>query len=33
VLVVGAVLIAALALLIDWLGRVVELIARPKGLS
>jgi osmoprotectant transport system permease protein len=33
VLVVGAVLIAALALLIDWLGRVVELLARPKGLA
>jgi osmoprotectant transport system permease protein len=32
-LVVGAVLIASLALLIDWVGRVVETIARPKGLS
>ncbi|WBU39361.1 ABC transporter permease [Homoserinibacter sp. YIM 151385] len=32
VLVVGAVIIALLALLIDWLGRVVEEIARPKGL-
>jgi osmoprotectant transport system permease protein len=32
-LVIGAVLIAALALLIDWLGRVIELIATPKGLS
>ncbi|MGH3386812.1 MAG: ABC transporter permease [Nocardioidaceae bacterium] len=32
VLIVGAILIAALALLIDWLGRVVEEIARPKGL-
>jgi osmoprotectant transport system permease protein len=32
-LVVGAVLIASLALLVDWLGRVVEEVARPKGLS
>lgn len=32
VLISGAVLIALLALLIDWLGRVVEHIARPKGL-
>ncbi|MDQ4006522.1 MAG: ABC transporter permease [Actinomycetota bacterium] len=32
-LVVGAVLIAGLALLVDWLGRVVEEAARPKGLS
>lgn len=32
VLVVGALLIALLALLIDWLGRVVEHIARPKGI-
>jgi len=32
VLVVGAILIAALALLIDWVGRVVELVARPRGL-
>jgi osmoprotectant transport system permease protein len=32
-LVVGAILIASLALLIDWVGRVVETIARPKGLS
>jgi osmoprotectant transport system permease protein len=32
VLVVGAILIAALALLVDWLGRVFELVARPKGL-
>lgn len=31
VLVSGALLIALLALLIDWLGRVVELVARPKG--
>jgi osmoprotectant transport system permease protein len=32
-LVIGAILIAALALLIDWLGRVFEVVARPKGLS
>jgi len=32
VLVAGALLIALLALFIDWLGRVVEHIARPKGL-
>ena len=32
VLVVGAILIAALALLVDWLGRVFELVARPRGL-
>lgn len=32
VLVSGALLIALLALLIDWLGRVVEHFARPKGL-
>ena len=32
VLVTGAVLVALLALLIDWVGRVVEHIARPKGL-
>jgi len=32
VLVSGALLIALLALLIDWLGRVVEHVARPKGL-
>ncbi|MGW5363987.1 ABC transporter permease [Actinopolymorpha pittospori] len=31
VLVVGAVLVAALALLIDWAGRIVEDLARPKG--
>lgn len=27
----GAVLVALLALLIEWLGRVLELLARPKG--
>lgn len=32
VLVSGALLIALLALFIDWLGRVVEHVARPKGL-
>ena len=31
-LVVGAVLVAALALFIDWLARVVEMVASPKGL-
>jgi osmoprotectant transport system permease protein len=30
-LVVGAVLVAALALFIDWLARLVELVAAPKG--
>lgn len=33
ILVSGAILIAVLALLIDWLGRVVELVATPKGLT
>ena len=32
VLVSGALLVALLALLIDWIGRVVEHYARPKGL-
>ena len=32
VLVAGSLLVALLALLIDWLGRVVEQLARPKGL-
>ena len=32
VLVAGALLVALLALSIDWLGRVVETAARPKGL-
>lgn len=31
-MVAGAVLVALLALLIEWLGRVLELVARPKGL-
>ena len=30
-IVAGAVLVALLALLIEWLGRVLELVARPKG--
>jgi osmoprotectant transport system permease protein len=30
-LVVGAILVAALALFIDWLARLVELVAAPKG--
>lgn len=30
-LVVGAILVAALALFIDWLARVVEIIAAPRG--
>lgn len=32
VLITGAILVALLALLIDWVGRVVEHVARPKGL-
>ncbi|MCW2757301.1 MAG: transporter permease [Nocardioidaceae bacterium] len=32
VMVAGAVLVALLALMIEWLGRVLELIARPKGI-
>lgn len=31
-LIVGAILVAALALAIDWLARVVEMVASPKGL-
>ncbi len=31
VIVWGAVLVALLALLIEWLGRVLEMVARPKG--
>ena len=30
-LIVGAILVAALALFIDWLARLVELVAAPKG--
>ncbi len=32
VLICGAVLIASLALLLDWLARIVEVLATPKGL-
>jgi osmoprotectant transport system permease protein len=32
-LIAGAVIVALLALLIDWVGRVVEHVARPKGLA
>lgn len=32
VLIAGSVLVALLALLVDWVGRVVEHVARPKGL-
>jgi ABC-type proline/glycine betaine transport systems, permease component len=32
VLVAGSLLVALLALIVDWLGRLVEHIARPKGL-
>lgn len=32
ILVSGALLIAALALLVDWAGRVLETLTRPKGL-
>lgn len=31
-LIVGAILVAALALFIDWLARLVELVAAPKGI-
>lgn len=31
-LVIGAILVAALALFIDWLARLVEIVAAPKGL-
>jgi osmoprotectant transport system permease protein len=33
VLVAGSVIVALLALLVDWAGRVIEHVARPKGLS
>ncbi|MDX3000118.1 ABC transporter permease [Kribbella solani] len=33
VLISGAVLVAALALLIDWAGRVLEEVTRPRGLG
>ena len=32
VLVAGAVMVALLALVVDWVGRLVEHVARPKGL-
>ena len=32
VLVSGAVMVALLAMMVDWLGRAVEYVARPKGL-
>ncbi|WP_417217996.1 ABC transporter permease [Arthrobacter sp.] len=32
VLVAGSLLVALLALIVDWLGRLVEHVARPKGL-
>jgi osmoprotectant transport system permease protein len=32
VMVAGAVLVALLALLVEWLGRLLELLTRPKGL-
>ncbi len=32
VLIAGSLLVALLALVIDWLGRLVEFVARPKGL-
>lgn len=32
VLITGSILVSLLALFIDWLGRVVEHVARPKGL-
>jgi osmoprotectant transport system permease protein len=32
VLLVGSVLVAAIAILIDWLAGIVEDIARPRGL-
>ncbi|MFB9775736.1 ABC transporter permease [Brevibacterium otitidis] len=33
VLIAGAVIVALLALVVDWLGRLVELLVRPKGLA
>lgn len=33
VLIAGAILVALLALIVDWAGRVVELAVRPKGLA
>lgn len=33
VLIAGAVIVALLALVVDWVGRLVELFVRPKGLA
>lgn len=33
VLIAGAILVALLAVTIDWVGRLVEAVARPKGLA
>lgn len=33
VLIAGAVLVALLALIVDWLGRLVEFVATPKGMQ
>ncbi|MCF8601933.1 ABC transporter permease [Gordonia sp. HY442] len=33
VLIAGAVLVALLALIVDWIGRLVELVATPKGMQ
>lgn len=33
ILITGSLLIAALALLIDWVGRLLEYIVRPKGMN
>lgn len=32
ILISGAILVALLALVIEWLGRVLEMVARPKGI-
>ncbi|WP_278259800.1 ABC transporter permease subunit [Nocardioides convexus] len=32
VMVAGALLVAALALAVEWVGRLLELLVRPKGL-
>ncbi|MBD4579494.1 ABC transporter permease, partial [Xanthomonas citri pv. citri] len=29
----GAILVAALALMIEWIGRLVETLATPRGLA
>ena len=33
VLIAGSLMVALLALTVDWIGRLVEQLARPKGLS